>query len=137
MRHACCYLLIVVSGIAAGGCSSSVARPNWLNPGPVAYQRNQALRYDPYPEDSIGPAIVGGRPREYDQPREPAPLRPNPVNGPVGGAAPVQLQPTPGPYSPAPDAPAPAGPYPQTPYVAPQYPNTQIAPAPVNPAPRQ
>ena len=100
-------------GVAAGGCSSSLGRPNWMNPGPVAYQQQQALRYDPFPEDDLGPPIVGGRPREYDRPREPAPLKVNPAFGPVSGVEPaVQLPPTPGAYSP--------GPYPQTPYGAPQ-----------------
>jgi hypothetical protein len=113
MRVAGLFLLSLCLGVAGGGCSSSLGRPNWANPGPVAYQQHQAQRFDPFPEDDLGPPIVGGRPREYDRPREPAPLLPNPAFGAIGGAAPpVQLPPTPGAYSP--------GPYPQTPYVAPR-----------------
>ncbi|HEV3416310.1 MAG TPA: hypothetical protein VG056_05840 [Pirellulales bacterium] len=134
MRHSSILIVALTLGVAAAGCSSSVARPNWFGPQPPqAYQQNQAQRYDPYPDDSLGPAVLGGRPRDFDRPREVAPLRPNPAFAPIGGAAPpVQLQPTPGPYSPPPYAPAP---YPQTPYVAPQYPAAQAAPA--TPAPGQ
>jgi hypothetical protein len=136
MRFGRLLVVAVLSEIAAGGCSSTVARPNWLNPGPVAYQQNQALRYDPYPEDSLGPAVLGGRPREYDRPRPPAPLVVKPATGIVGGVAPpAGVPPNPGPYSPGPVAPAPT--YPQTPYSPPVYgpaPGaTPVAPGPVSP----
>ena len=129
MRFSSLVLVVAVLGLAASGCSSSVARPNWLNPGPVAYQQNQALRYDPYPDDSLGPAVLGGRPREYDRPRPPAPLIVHPGASAMGGAAPpAGIPPTPGPYSPGPVTPAPI--YPQTPYTPPVY-----APAPSGTAP--
>src|SRR5947209_10951684 len=108
MRVAGLFLLGLCLGAAGSGCSSNLGRPNWADPGPVAYQQHQALRYDPFPQDDLGPPIVGGRPREYDRPREPSPLRPNPAFGTIGGAAPpVQLQPTPGPYSPETYSPSP------------------------------
>lgn len=125
MRAAAGFVVLVCCSIAASGCSSSVARPNWMNPGSVAYQQQQALRYDPFPLDDLGPPIAGGRPRDFDRPREPAPLKASPLYGTPGGAAPpVQLQPTPGAYSPGAYAPPPAatGSYPQTPYAAPVYP---------------
>ncbi len=134
--RAAVFLTCLQAIVAVAGCSSSVARPNWLNPGEIGYQRQQALRYDPYPEDDLGPPIVGGRPREYDRPREPAPLKPNPLFGTPGGVAPpVQLQPTPGAYSPGAYTPAPAatGPYPQTPYATPTYSGSGVAPAPTGP----
>jgi hypothetical protein len=141
MRLGSLIPMIAMSALAMSGCSSSVARPNWLNPGPVAYQQNQALRYDPYPDDSLGPAVVGGRPREYDRPRPPAPLIVKPATGVNGGVAPPAVYappgvaPAPGPYSPAPLTSVPA--YPQTPYSTPVYapaPNAApVAPGPVSP----
>lgn len=66
-----CLLLLVL----AAGCRS-MQRPNWLHPGPASYQQAQAQRFDPYPEVESGPAIAGGRPREYDKPlAEPARAR--------------------------------------------------------------
>ena len=50
-----------------GGCKST-AGPSWLHPGSASVQQNRALRYDPYPENESGPAMVGARPREYDKP---------------------------------------------------------------------
>jgi hypothetical protein len=61
----------------AAGCSSSLSKPTLMAPGPVAYQQHQAERFDPYPDDTLGPAVVGGHPRDFAQPREPLPLRPN------------------------------------------------------------
>jgi hypothetical protein len=119
MRSA--FMVVVGLCLASGsGCSSSLARPNWLNPGPVGYQQQVAERFDPYPEDDLGPPIVGGRPREYEIPRPPTPLKPSPAPTSWGAAGPVQLAPTPGAYSPgvAPSAVAPPPVYPQTPYPA-------------------
>jgi len=53
--------------IASGGCQN-IARPNWSHPGSAQSQQCQALRYDPYPENDIGPTMVGARPREYQNP---------------------------------------------------------------------
>ena len=72
MRFGSLTVASLMLGLAASGCSSRVARPNWFDPGPIAAQQNQALRYDPYPDDSLGPAVLGGRPREYDRPRQPS-----------------------------------------------------------------
>lgn len=47
------------------GC---VAPPRWVGPGPAAYQRRKAERFDPFPDNDAGPAIVGARPREFDKP---------------------------------------------------------------------
>jgi hypothetical protein len=126
MRSAYVLASSLLLAAAAMGCSSSLARPNWLNPGPVGYQQQVAERFDPYPEDDLGPPIVGGRPREYAIPRPPTPLKPAPALTSWGAAGPVQLAPTPGPYSPSavPPAVSPAPIYPQTPYPA------AVAPAP-------
>jgi hypothetical protein len=58
-----------------GGCART-AGPCWLHPGTAQSQQNRALRYDPYPENDSGPAMVGVRPREYQQsPPEPSRAR--------------------------------------------------------------
>lgn len=54
--------------LLASGCSSTIRWPNWFHPGPTAYQRTNAVYTDPYPLDDVGPAVVGGRPREYQRP---------------------------------------------------------------------
>ena len=50
-----------------GGCCS-IATPDWMDPGPAKVQQTRALRYDPYPDNEAGPAMVGVRPREYEIP---------------------------------------------------------------------
>ncbi len=55
--------------VAAVGCSSSVKRPNWFNPGPAGYQQYQATQgTDPYPLPDVGPPVVGARPRGFQNP---------------------------------------------------------------------
>jgi hypothetical protein len=53
--------------ITLSGCSS-IATPDWINPGSAQAQQTRALRYDPYPDNEAGPAMVGVRPREYEIP---------------------------------------------------------------------
>jgi hypothetical protein len=62
--------LIALAGILVGcaGPNSSIAPPPLFRPGTAATQQNRALRYDPYPENEPGPAMVGVRPREYVKP---------------------------------------------------------------------
>lgn len=58
--------------LTLGGCAwfqhPDFHMPNWRRPGPAYYQQYQAVRHDPYPEDDLGPEIVGGRPRGYQKP---------------------------------------------------------------------
>ena len=49
-------------------CSSAVFKPTILHPGPAYFQRNNAVQFDPYPQNDMGPAIVGGRPIGYMKP---------------------------------------------------------------------
>lgn len=57
------------------GCSS-IATPDWNNPGPAVQQRARAERFDPYPENETGPLIPGARPPGYQTPvPEPARAR--------------------------------------------------------------
>jgi hypothetical protein len=57
------FALVLVS--ASGGCVSS---PRLFHPGSAAYQQQKAVRFDPYVDNDIGPAVVGARPRDYDKP---------------------------------------------------------------------
>ena len=36
--------------------------------GTLAYQRQNATLHDPYPDNDLGPEVVGGRPREFQKP---------------------------------------------------------------------
>jgi hypothetical protein len=51
-------------------CSSTIRWPRFYGPGPAPAQQAQAERSDPYPIPDMGPEIVGGRPREFDKPRD-------------------------------------------------------------------
>jgi hypothetical protein len=63
------FLLCVA---ALSGCTAEVHRhirfPDFLQPGWANEQRRDAIRHDPYPLNDLGPEVVGGRPREYQQP---------------------------------------------------------------------
>ncbi|MFC1596664.1 hypothetical protein ACFL5Q_01825 [Planctomycetota bacterium] len=63
------YSVLLAAFLVIGflGCQS-VSRPDWLHPGPAAYQQSRAEQYDPFPENEPGPAIIGARPREYEKP---------------------------------------------------------------------
>lgn len=109
-----CTLLLPLAA-----CSPTIHRPRLLHPGPAGYQRAIAEDFDPYPQNDVGPEIVGGRPPDYQIPpdevvraRQQQPTGPwrttapiaAPVTVPVTAPAPVPYSaPTPVPYS----APAP------------------------------
>jgi hypothetical protein len=59
---------VLTIAVFASGCAGTAA-PNWLSPGPTRYQQMKAREIDPYPEVETGPEIVGGRPRDYTEPR--------------------------------------------------------------------
>jgi hypothetical protein len=66
-------LLLLFIGLA--GCQST-AQPSLAHPGSAKAQQNRAVRFDPYPDSDMGPAMVGVRPREYQNPiSEPARAR--------------------------------------------------------------
>lgn len=65
-RVACSALLI--AGVLLGsGCCQHLRSP-CSPPGTIGYQRNQAVLHDPFPDNALGPAVVGGRPREFELP---------------------------------------------------------------------
>ena len=68
MRKALATLLWV-SVLASAGCTN-VAKPSLVYPGTANYQRLRADRFDPYPENDLGPEIVGSRPRDFEKPKD-------------------------------------------------------------------
>ena len=65
-------LLLVAVALLVGGCAGS--RYNLFQPGSVQQQQLRATVHDPYPDVDAGPEVVGGRPRDYQQPL-PEPVR--------------------------------------------------------------
>ena len=64
-------LLLVVLVLLVGGCRGS----RWnLWPGRIEEQQLRATVHDPYSDVDAGPEVVGGRPRDYQQPL-PEPVR--------------------------------------------------------------
>ena len=54
--------------VAAGTGCRGTALPDVFHPGTLEQQRRSAERFDPYPENNLGPAVEGVRPRGFDQP---------------------------------------------------------------------
>jgi hypothetical protein len=63
----------VLMSLAAAGCASH-GQYNIFQPGTIQQQRLRATVHDPYPDRNLAPEVVGGRPREYQQPL-PEPVR--------------------------------------------------------------
>ena len=61
-------VIVVASGLVLLAGCATIRMPDLLHPGPAGYQRANALQYDPYPLDDIGPPVEGARPREYARP---------------------------------------------------------------------
>ncbi|HEY2760233.1 MAG TPA: hypothetical protein VGI75_05805 [Pirellulales bacterium] len=99
-----CAAALLAALLSITGCVGT-GLPNWLNPGPTNYQVGQADSYDPYPDPTIGPAVVGGRPIGYLNPRanpDPAKIKPPSAGmAPVYPAAPPVTYPPPVAYPPA------------------------------------
>lgn len=60
-------VLLATWAIALTGCPT-IRTPQLANPGPAGYQRYNALQFDPYPLDDVGPPVAGARPQEYARP---------------------------------------------------------------------
>ena len=59
---ACIFAFVLV------GMTGCVPRNRLFAPqGSTTYQRYHATIHDPYPDRDLGPEIVGGRPREFEQ----------------------------------------------------------------------
>ncbi len=59
------FLAVVATGCRVAGPQVVDARPPWL-------QRRQLQRFDPYPDENIGPEVEGGRPPDFGQQRSEA-----------------------------------------------------------------
>ncbi len=46
-------------------CSPTIRWPRLASPGTAPFQRHNAEQFDPYPQNDMAPAIVGGRPPDY------------------------------------------------------------------------
>ena len=80
MRGTVRCLSMLLLSVSLGGCAN-VSRPNWFAPGPPALQRARANRFDPYPENDLGPAVTGARPRDFQIPQaEPKRARWSPLS---------------------------------------------------------
>ena len=67
----CCAVLV-----AGVGCN---IRPRQGPPGTIGDQRERAVIYDPFPNNDLGPPIVGGRPLGFDLPQsEPTSIQGSP-----------------------------------------------------------
>jgi hypothetical protein len=60
---------VMAAGITLPACSSAVRKPHLLHPGPAPFQQANAEVFDPFPQNDMGPAIDGGRPRDVGPPR--------------------------------------------------------------------
>ena len=60
--------ILALSAICAtaGGCASDGSF--LFNPGTIQQQRLRATVHDPYSDQDLGPEVVGGRPRDFQQP---------------------------------------------------------------------
>lgn len=67
--------MLVVGAIVAAICGcASLGKPTLPASGPARMQQRRAVRFDPYPQDDIGPYLFreplmdGSRPRDYNEP---------------------------------------------------------------------
>ena len=67
--HPMRYSLAIIAaiGFVSVGCRG-YRTPFNTSPGTTQQQRFEAVAHDPYPENDLGPAVVGGRPRDYQKP---------------------------------------------------------------------
>ena len=61
--------LIALSVVLPPCCGCQLDTPNLAHPGTEANQQARAKVFEPYPDNEMGPPVVGGRPREYQDPR--------------------------------------------------------------------
>ena len=66
-------IALSVACLATCGCASGGGF-NFFNPGNIYQQRIRATIHDPYSDQDLGPEVVGGRPRDYQQ-QLPEPVR--------------------------------------------------------------
>ena len=76
MKRPVLIAILTLLSFTLSGCGW-IQPPRIVGPGPVAYQQHWATRFDPYPDDTYAPEVVGGRPRGFQFPvTKPEPARP-------------------------------------------------------------
>ena len=70
MRRIVALIALTVALPTCSGCTgpNALGLPNLAHPGTEAKQQARAQGWEPYPENDVGPPVVGGRPREYQDP---------------------------------------------------------------------
>ena len=63
------YLALALTIVIEFAGCQSVSWPRLFASGSTEQQQAMAEEYDPYPSTTAGPAIVGGRPIDYDAPK--------------------------------------------------------------------
>ena len=58
---------IAIALLTSAGCRG-YRTPFNTPAGTFRQQRFEAVAHDPYPQDELGPDVVGGRPRDYQKP---------------------------------------------------------------------
>lgn len=78
-------------------CSPTIVKPQLCNPGWAQQQRARAVEFDPYPQNDVGPEIVGGRPPDFIVPRNEVTraFQANPIPKRTSAPLPVVLPPAP------------------------------------------
>ncbi len=71
MRRIVALIVLSVVLPTCCGCTgpNALGLPNLAHPGTEAKQQARAQGFEPYPDNDVGPSVVGGRPREYQDPR--------------------------------------------------------------------
>jgi hypothetical protein len=87
IRHLLSLCLAAIALFAIGCAGTQM--PNWYHPGPAGYQRYNALQFDPYPSDDVGPS-TGTRPPEYSR-EIPEAERAQKFTPPPAGVRPLQM----------------------------------------------
>ena len=62
-------LSLIAFSVVLPACCGCVAPPDLSHPGTEERQQARAQVFEPYPDNDVGPPVVGGRPREYQEPR--------------------------------------------------------------------
>ena len=60
------WLLCCMLSASSLGCADMF--PRFVGPGPAREQQRVFSRFDPYPDPTLGPEVVGGRPLGYQNP---------------------------------------------------------------------
>ena len=63
-------VLLTAACASLPACSPTIRWPRLYGPGTANMQRHAAEVIDPYSLPDMGPEVVGGRPREFDKPRD-------------------------------------------------------------------